>query len=125
MYSSEEKRTDERDREIDAKGDLAALRVLNFGAIFLLFSLPLAGVNGTVTVNKVVGVLFVLLATAQIVRMGKKLRIYAGHESFLPDRWVARRRAKTLRRIADRTVDKEVRARWLAMADEIEAKARR
>lgn len=122
LHTGATERTDERDREIDAKGDLAGLRLLVLGVVALIFYVP---VLDAVTVKELVGTLLVLLCIVQMFRTGWKLRTYAGHEGFWPDRWLARRRAKRWRRMADRASDEEARARWLALADEMEAKARR
>ena len=123
LHTGATERTDEREREIDAKGDLAGLRLLALGVTALIVYAP--AMSSTVTVKELVGALLVLLCLVQMFRAGWKLRAYAGHEGFWPDGWIARRRAKGWRRLADRTSDEEARARWLAMADELEAKARR
>ncbi|SEG69368.1 hypothetical protein SAMN05421819_4341 [Bryocella elongata] len=112
---------DERDREIDARGDLTGLRLAGAGVAVMVFN------PGTLlqTIDGALGTLFVLMCLTQMLRSARKLRLYAGHDSFLPDRWIARQRARRWRKMADRTGSIEARERWLAMADEWEQKARR
>jgi len=121
IYAKDRGVADERDREIDARGDLTGLRLLGVGVAVLVFN------PGTFlqTIDAALGTLFVLMCLTQMLRAARKLRLYAGHDSFLPDRWVARQRARRWRKMADRAVSTEARERWTAMAEEWEAKARR
>ena len=125
LHSGDMLPPDERDREIDAKGDLSGLKVLGFGVALLVAYLPLFRLYQRVTVTELTGAMFVLLCLAQMVRVARKLRLYAGYEYLMLNRWSARNSARSWRRMAERVGSTEVRERWLAMAEEWEEKARR
>jgi hypothetical protein len=125
MHTEALERTDERDREIDAKGDLSGLRLLAFGVVGVIVGVPFVFDAEHASVGGVLNALLVLLCVAQMVRAARKLRLYAGHEYLFLNRWLALRKAKRWRRMAAGVESTEAGQRWLAMAEEWEKQARR
>ena len=78
IHTAEDTRTDERDRDIENRGRRDGYGFLSFGVWMLLWLRP---ENAVSLVNQ----LLVVWMLSQLVVNGKQLRLYAGHESWLPD----------------------------------------
>lgn len=91
IHTTEDRRTDERDYQIEAGGIRDGFGVMSFG-IFLLLLL-----HDSCT-STILNELFFLWIISRIVIDGKKLRLYAGHAGWLPDSFHERLRLQTLNR---------------------------
>jgi len=95
IHTTEDTRTDERDRDFENRGRRDGYGFLSFGVWMLLWTRP---ENAVSLLNQ----LLVVWMISQMVVNGKQLRLYAGHESWLPDSFRASLRARSLRRFEKR-----------------------
>ncbi len=91
IHTTEDRRIDERDHQIEAGGIRDGFGLMSFG-IFLL--LLLRGSSTSTILNE----LFLIWILSRIVIDGKKLRLYAGHAGWLPDSFHERLPLQTLNR---------------------------
>ena len=92
IHSRNDTRIDERDHQIEAAATRDGFDLMSFGIFLLLW---LRNINASMILNE----LFLIWMLSQIVIDGKKLRLYAGHASWLPDSFSEWRRRRTLERI--------------------------
>jgi hypothetical protein len=78
VHTTEDTRTDERDRDFENRGRRDGYGFLSFGVWMLLCLRP---ENAVSLLNQ----LLIVWILSQLVVNGKQLRLYAGHESWLPD----------------------------------------
>jgi len=101
IHTTEDTRTDERDRDFENRGRRDGYGFLSFG-VFMLIWLRL---DDPISLLNQLLVIWIL---SRLVANGKQLRLYAGHESWLPDSFRASLRQRTRRRFETRLA--EVRA---------------
>lgn len=92
IYTTDDTRIDERDRQIEAEGIRDGFGLLSFGIFVLLW---LREGNAAMILNE----LFFIWILSRIVSDGKKLRLYAGHASWFPDSFYEWRRRRILSRL--------------------------
>ena len=96
IHTTEDTRTDERDRDFENRGRRDGYGFLSFGVWMLLWFRP---ENAVSSLNQ----LLIVWILSQPVVNGKQLRLYAGHESTVgTDRFVASLRQRGRRRFETR-----------------------
>jgi len=95
IHTTDDTRTDERDKEIEARGARAAYRCLAFGVFVIIYWKQTNGPH-------IIDELFLLWMLQLIVRSASQLRFYAGHESWWPDSFVRALRERGRKRMEKR-----------------------
>jgi hypothetical protein len=107
IHTTDDTRIDERDHQIEAKGIRNGFGLMSFGIFMLLW---LRDSSAPVILNE----LFLIWLLSRIVIDGKKLRLYAGHASWLPDSFGEWGRRRTLNRVRNLSPHlREVSARFV------------
>jgi hypothetical protein len=92
IHTTDDTRIDERDHQIEAAGTRDGFGLISFGIFLLLW---LRDINASMILNE----LFLSWILSRIIIDGKRLRLYAGHTSWLPDSFFEWSRRRTLDRI--------------------------
>lgn len=94
IHTTDDTRIDERDYQIEAAGTRDGFGLMSFGVFLLLW---LRDINASMILNE----LFLIWLLSRIIIDGKKLRLYAGHASWLPDGFFEWSRRQSLNRISN------------------------
>ena len=94
IHTMDDTRIDERDYQIEAAGTRDGFGLMSFGVFLLLW---LRDINASMILNE----LFLIWLLSRIIIDGKKLRLYAGHASWLPEGFLEWSRRQTLNRISN------------------------
>lgn len=92
IRAADDMRIDERDYQIEAAGTRDGFGLMSLGVFLLLW-------RRDISASTILNELFLIWILSRILVDGKKLRLYAGHASWLPDSFGEWQRRQTLNRI--------------------------